>query len=239
MWKRVGITGHYHYLNREVAGVFVGEGYTSAIAQAGALPFVIPFLQEEGLIAALAEELDGLLLTGGEDVDPTRFGEEPSPGLGEVSPERDELEYRLIHAFMQKGKPILGICRGMQVLNTALGGTVWQDLSRAKKRVLQHRQNAPRWHLSHHVYIYEETRLAGILGSGERKVNSFHHQAVKEVAPGFIVSAVSADGVIEAMESRDHRFVLGVQWHPENLWRRHPTFTALFQAFVDAIPEKR
>ncbi|GIM46283.1 gamma-glutamyl-gamma-aminobutyrate hydrolase [Collibacillus ludicampi] len=237
MRKRVGLTGLLHHLNPDVKGVFVGEGYTSALAKAGVLPLVIPYLYEEDEIHALAENLDGLVLTGGEDVDPTRFGEEPLPGLGEVSPERDDLEYRLVRAFMERDKPILGICRGMQVLNAALGGTLWQDLSRQKKRVLQHRQNAPRWHLSHHVFVYEGTRLASILGSSEIKVNSFHHQAVKDVAPGFIVSAVSADGVIEAFESREHRFILGVQWHPENLWRKHPLFYSLFSAFVDAVQQ--
>lgn len=235
MGKRIGLTGIHHHMNREIEGVFVAKGYTEALAKAGGLPLVIPFLQEKDRIQDLVEELDGLVLTGGEDVDPQWFGEEPCLGLGDVSPERDYLEIPLVRAFVEKDKPILAICRGMQVLNVALGGTLWQDLTRQKKQVLQHRQNAPRWHLSHHVYIGEGTRLAEILGTDPIKVNSFHHQGLKDVAPGLIVSGVSPDGVIEAIESPTHSFILGVQWHPENLWCKHPLFYPLFAAFVETV----
>lgn len=235
MGKRVGLTGMQHSLQGEVEGVFVAEGYSNALAAAGALPLVIPILREEKALAALAEELDGLVLTGGEDVDPVHFGEEPFPGLGRISPLRDELEIRLVKSFVERDKPVLAICRGIQVLNVALGGSLWQDLPRQWKRPLQHRQNAPRWHCSHSIHVYEGTKLAEIIGAGPIRVNSFHHQAIKDVAPGLSVAATSADGVIEAVECRSHRFLLGVQWHPENLWREHPSSFSLFTAFVAAL----
>ncbi|GAX88804.1 gamma-glutamyl-gamma-aminobutyrate hydrolase family protein [Effusibacillus lacus] len=233
MRKRIGVTASVLTLRSGVEGIFAGDDYTSAILQAGAMPVVLPMMTEEDEIQTLADQLDGLLLTGGVDLDPSYFGEEPIPQLGEVSPVRDEMEWKLTRAFLQLDKPIFAICRGMQVLNVAAGGSLYQDLAVQKRKVLQHMQKSPRWHASHEVMIEEGTKLASIFRKKQIRVNSFHHQSIKDAAPGFVVSGTAPDGVIEAVESPAHRYVVGVQWHPENMWRRHPIFYQLFKTFVD------
>jgi putative glutamine amidotransferase len=231
---RIGVTGVWHHWNDELAGVFVGADYTDGIIQAGGVPFAVPYTEEEKTLTAYAEMMDGLLLTGGVDVDPLFFGEEPIKGLGEVCPERDRLEMALVEKVLDMNKPVLAICRGMQVLNVAAGGTLFQDIYQQCKGVLQHRQRSPRWHPTHSVVIKNGSKWHRIFGADRIRVNSFHHQAVKEVAPGFEATGYAEDGVIEAMESARHAFALGIQCHPENLWRKNSMFRNLFAAFVEA-----
>ncbi|HEU4962595.1 MAG TPA: gamma-glutamyl-gamma-aminobutyrate hydrolase family protein [Bacilli bacterium] len=234
----IGVTGYLHPLTREVEGVFVGEGYTNALAKVGAVPLVVPYLEDEEAVRALAARLDGLLLAGGVDMDPTLFGEQPVQGNGEVCPERDWLETILFEEMQRQGKPVLGICRGVQVINILLGGDIYQDLPSQKEgELIQHSQKARRWYGGHHVTIKPGTKLHAALGEQERiRVNTYHHQAVRTPAPGLIVSAVADDGVVEAIErlDRDEPFLVGVQWHPENMWRREPVFLNLFASFVEA-----
>jgi putative glutamine amidotransferase len=211
--------------------------YARSIYRAGGIPVLIPPARDEAGEEAVAEVLDrvdGLLIPGGVDVDPSYFGEAPHPGLGRVSPDRDALEIPLLRAALRRGTPILAICRGIQVLNVAAGGSLYQDLAQQVPGAIQHRQNAPRWHASHLVTLAGDSRLAGILGGESAAVNSFHHQAVKRLAPGFVVSAAAPDGVIEAIECPDHPFCLGVQWHPEGMWQRQPVMLELFSALVRA-----
>jgi putative glutamine amidotransferase len=231
----IGVTGYLHPYSREVSGVFVGEGYTNALAQAGAVPLAIPFLEEEEHVRALATKLDGLLLGGGVDMDPTLFGEQPVPGNGEICPERDWLESILFDEMQKQGKPVLGICRGVQVINILMGGTLYQDLPSQKQGdLIQHSQKAPRWFGAHHVNVTEGTKLHEIFGETRIRTNTYHHQAVRDVAPGLIVSGVADDGVIEAIERPEGPFLLGVQWHPENMWRKDSKVLRLFEAFVKA-----
>lgn len=233
MGKMIGVTGSVYTTRLGVDGIFAGEDYTAGIAEAGALPVVLPIGLEDEAIEAMADQLDGLLLTGGVDLDPAYFEEEPIPQLGEVSPARDALEWKLTQAFLARDKPIFAICRGLQVLNAVAGGTLYQDLYAQKRKILQHSQQAPRWHASHEVTLTPGSKLQAIFGTDRIRVNSFHHQAVHKVAPGFIETAVAQDGVIEAIESLQHRYAVGVQWHPENMWRRQPIVHKLFQTFVD------
>lgn len=233
MRKLIGISSSVYTTRSGVEGIFAGDDYTAAIVQAGGLPMVLPMIEDDGAVADLADQLDGLLLTGGVDVDPSFFGEEPVPQLGEVSPVRDAMELKLTKEFLSRNKPVFGICRGMQVLNVAAGGSLYQDLAAQKKRVIQHTQRAPRWHASHEAAVLAKTKLREIFQSEKIRINSFHHQAVKEVADGFIVSATAQDGVIEAIESKQHRYVVAVQWHPENMWRKDPMFFRLFKTFVE------
>lgn len=208
---------------------------SDAISIAGGLPFIIPYLDEEQSIQELAQRIDGLLLTGGGDIDPFLFGEEPVPGLGSITPERDQLEMTLIREMLKLNKPILGICRGCQILAIAVGGSMFQDIYAQKEQpLLQHAQKAPRYHVSHLALIQEGSLLHRIMGEGQIKVNSFHHQAVRELPAGFRISGVATDGVIEAIESMENPFVIGVQWHPEDLYARHPQMLKLFQALVEA-----
>ncbi|TCP55978.1 putative glutamine amidotransferase [Tumebacillus sp. BK434] len=235
MQPLIGVTGYLHPYSREVAGVFVGEGYTNALAEAGAVPLAVPFLEKEEQVRALAQKVDGLLLGGGVDMDPTLFGEQPVPGNGEMCPERDWLEAILFDEMQKQGKPVLGICRGVQVINILLGGTIYQDLPSQKEGALfQHSQKAPRWFGAHHVNVKEGTKLHEIFGATRIRTNTYHHQAVRDAAPGLIVSGVADDGVIEAIERPHGPFLLGVQWHPENMWRKDATVLRLFEAFVAA-----
>ncbi|TLS35590.1 gamma-glutamyl-gamma-aminobutyrate hydrolase family protein [Pseudalkalibacillus caeni] len=210
-----------------------------SIVGAGAIPFIVPYTEQEELLTQIIQQIDGLFLTGGVDIDPTFFGEEPIPGLGEVRPERDKLETLLIHKALEANKPIFAICRGIQMLNVAAGGNMYQDIySQVESPLLQHAQKAPRDHLSHFIKVKEKSLLEKIAGKLSFKVNSFHHQAVKDPAPGFSVSATASDGVVEAIESMKHRFVLGVQWHPENLVKNDSISRKIFGAFVEACRQK-
>lgn len=222
--------------------VMLHRDLTHSVFRAGGIPLILPYpryqspghLQLQYEVEGLVERIDGLLLSGGGDIDPTLFGEEPIPGLGQITPDRDRLEIELIQLFMEKDRPLLAICRGCQILNVAAGGTMYQDLYKQRRGLLQHFQHAPRHHASHYVTIQANTLLHQITGLDVYKVNSFHHQAVKDPAADFVVSATSRDGVIEAIESRHHRFVLGVQWHPENMTETDEQAQKLFEKFVEA-----
>ncbi|RJX29135.1 MAG: gamma-glutamyl-gamma-aminobutyrate hydrolase family protein [Dethiobacter sp.] len=191
--------------------------YIRSIEKAGGIPVPVSILKEES-IPGFLKIIKGLVLSGGGDVDPLYYGEEPLPGQGEISPLRDRIEIELTRAALRKNLPVLGICRGAQVLNIAAGGSIYQDISLKEGMILEHMQRAPRHHLFHDIKILEDTLLYRIFR--ERKtlrVNSFHHQAVKKLGDGFRVSAVASDGVVESLESEVHSFALGVQWHPEAL----------------------
>jgi len=213
--------------------VQVPAGYAAAVEAAGGIPVILPVLAPEKAPEVL-EHLQGLLLSGGVDLDPSHYGEDPLPGLGKVTPERDAFELALARRALAAGVPVLGICRGVQVLNVAAGGTLFQDLGSQLEKVLKHRQEAPRWHESHAVRLDPSSRMAAILGVTETRVNSFHHQAVRLVAPGLRAVAWAPDGVIEAVESVDGGFALGVQWHPEEMWDRYPLHLKPFSALVEA-----
>ncbi|MDF2713147.1 MAG: gamma-glutamyl-gamma-aminobutyrate hydrolase [Paenibacillus sp.] len=213
---------------------FLHRDYSDAVVRAGGLPLAVPHMPSAEWLDRVCAVTDGLLLSGGEDVDPYLYGEEPTPGLGAISPERDRIEAQLAQRFLAADKPIFAICRGLQLLNAVAGGTLLQDIERQHDGALQHRQMAPRGHLSHRVHIEKGTLLERIVGVSPTRVNSFHHQAVRRTAPGFRVNAVAADGIVEGIESESHRFVLGVQWHPENLSGVDPVADRLFIAFVQA-----
>lgn len=207
--------------------------YFRAVQRAGGIPVLLPFVADEAGAAEVLARLDGLLLAGGEDLDPLLFGELPHPRTGRISPERDAAELAYARVALRRDMATLGICRGVQVLAVAFGGTLWQDLASQVQGVMKHRQEGPNYHPTHPVQIVEGSRLAALLGS-ERLVNSRHHQAVKQAPPDWKVTALAPDGVIEAMEQPAHRFAIGVQWHPENFQGRPYNFDGLFRAFVEA-----
>ena len=198
-----------------------------------------------GVQAALAG-IDGLLLTGGDDVAPVRYGETPHPAIVEVESERDEFELKLVAEARARDLPIFGICRGVQVLNVAYGGTLVQDIPSEVPGALTHSLDVPpneSYSLAHEVWLDKDTLLAKLMSerlsdTDACEVNSRHHQAVKQVAPGLVVSATAPDGVIEAIEDPAARFCLGVQWHPENFWRTGE-FRPLFEAFLEAAQRPR
>ncbi len=192
--------------------------YVKAVTNAGGIPVVLPNIVEHNSLESLVELLDGLLLSGGGDIDPTLFGEEPHPKLGLIRPNRDKFEMHMIKEFLIRDKPILAICRGCQILNIAVGGDMFQDIySQINKDLLQHTQLAPMTHGSHYVHVKDGSLLHQITDMLKFKVNSYHHQANRKVAANFQLSATASDGIIEAIESKVHSFVLGLQWHPEGM----------------------
>lgn len=223
--------------NYEDDGTHLKHSYSDWILKSGGIPVIVPFGFGEEEARALCEVTSGLLLTGGPDIDPGYYGEEPLPELGRITPERDRLELMLVREYAAAGKPIFAICRGEQVLNVALGGSLYQDIY-SQCRTLQHSQKAPRSHLSHRVTAEESSMIGRIAGTNEFKVNSFHHQAVKEAAPGMRITAKSEDGIVEAIESEEGRFVVGVQWHPEDTAGTDDISRKLFEAFVAACGGK-
>ncbi len=233
----IGITASKDYANEKVS---LPCAYLDAVRGAGGVPWVVPLLPpgdvDEHVVAACLDHMDGLLLSGGVDVAPRHFNEEPQPGLESISPERDELELALAREALRRDMPVLAICRGMQVLNIAAGGDVYQDLAGQLDNVLQHQQKAPRWHAAHSISVAADTLLHEILrpGEGDVWVNTLHHQAIRTTAPGFVVAARAPDGVVEAMESSGHRFILAVQWHPELMYMHQKNMRRVFSALIEA-----
>ncbi|WP_252504758.1 gamma-glutamyl-gamma-aminobutyrate hydrolase family protein [Sporosarcina sp. Marseille-Q4943] len=213
--------------------------YIQAVITTGGIPLIIPTGVESD-VQQITTLLDGLLITGGGDINPQLFDEEPLPQLGNVTPERDSIELELTRYMLALDKPILGICRGHQVLNVAFGGTLYQDItSQITIPVLQHDQKAKRDHQSHTVHIEKDTILKSIATSDKILVNSYHHQALKDVPSPLIVSGKASDGIIEAVESTDHLFVVGVQWHPEALMQNADQVSMrLFNAYMKACVER-
>lgn len=204
------------------------QTYFNAIYDAGGIPVPLERTTDPAIIARYAADFDGFFFTGGVDVAPKYYGEEITGQGVEVDEARDAFEFALYEAVKDSGKPILGVCRGIQFLNVARGGTLHQHIE-------GHRQTPiPAIERPQHVTVKEGTRLHRLVGVTEMNVNSFHHQAIKDIAPGLIVTAVEDDGTVEAMEDPAHPFFLGVQWHPEYYHRFDRTSAAIFEAFVKA-----
>jgi putative glutamine amidotransferase len=258
MRPRIGITS-WHHGDDEERWEAVLDAYTRAVLEVGGLPVILPIAIAEPVLSrvegpvlspessrsepALAEEyletIDGLIMTGGVDIHPSFYGQIVLERCGEIDEERDRFEVELIHAARGRDLPFLGICRGLQVLNVALGGTLYQDLS--------YRQGTDPAHMSprerrgepaHGVAITPGSRLADILGPRDMPVTSTHHQIIRDLAPELAASAIAPDGVIEAVEGPG-RFLLAVQWHPERMARRHPEQLALFRALVERAKRRR
>jgi putative glutamine amidotransferase len=214
-----------------------GYDYCRSVALAGGAPLLIPLELGSDAWRSAYERLDGILFPGGVDVNPCYYGEQPHPQLGQVDDALDEAELLLARWVLADHRPVLAICRGIQLINVAAGGTLYQDLPSQVPNALCHAcypPTYPRDARAHTVDVVPDTRLAAILGEGELWTNSRHHQAVKDVAPGFAVTARTSDGVIEAIEQVDALFLVGVQWHPENLATEDPQMLGLFRSFVEA-----
>lgn len=211
--------------------------YVEGVAQAGGAPLVLPPVGEQRMAETVIGCLDGLLLSGGSDLDPSYYGEMPIPELNATLPDRDAFEMALLHEALRRGIPVFGICRGLQVLNVALGGTLYQDLpAQLGGETIKHRQQTPKWQATHEVEVHEGSWVGGITEAAIVKVNSYHHQSIKDLADGLRVSARSADGVIEAVESNDfsERWLVGVQWHAEAMRDAGAEHRNLFEAHVQA-----
>jgi putative glutamine amidotransferase len=210
------------------------DTYINAISKAGGIPILLPCLTDANDIETHLTLVHGLVISGGPDADPCYFNAEPEPGLGAVNPEMDAYEVPLIQRALELDMPILGICRGEQMLNIAAGGTLIQHIPASVAGALKHRQEAPRHYPTHTVQVAAETKLAAMLGEGVLRVNTFHHQSVRDLAPGFVCSAVASDGIVEAIESSTHSYAVGVQWHPEGMWNTEFNYDGLFDGFIVA-----
>lgn len=218
------------------------QSYIKAVEAAGGIPILIPHLEEVEKLRRIYEMLDGILLPGGLDMHPKFYNQEPHPALDPVDVGLDHTETTMLPWALEDDLPVLGICRGEQVLNVVMGGTLIQDLYTQHNTTIDHRESFKRKirdFLAHDIAIEPGTRLHGLAGKDRVWVNTSHHQSIDIVAPGLVATAWSPDGIIEAVESPDRHFVMAVQCHPEELWRKHRWARDLFKSFVDAASEAR
>jgi putative glutamine amidotransferase len=221
----------------------VGQRYVGSLVSAGALPWAIPLLpNDDSTLRAIYDRLDGIFLTGGVDMDPACYQETKHERCGALDRERDATELKLVRWAREEGKPVFGVCRGIQVINVAAGGTLYQDVQSEREGAIKHDYFPPeggyeRHSLVHSVRVSPGTRLARIMERETAQVNSMHHQGIRTLGNDLKVSAVAPDGLIEAVESPNGRFLIGVQWHPEELVSSQPEMAKLFQAFVAAVEE--
>jgi putative glutamine amidotransferase len=210
------------------------HSYSAAIELAGGIPVLLPYTENEETCLDYITLCDGFVFTGGADIDPKHYGEEIKPTCGKIFENRDRFELSAFPLVLNSGKPILGICRGFQLINVALGGTLYQDLPTEYKVTLPHQQTAPVTEPSHGIEILKGTPLYALIGKARMTGNSFHHQAIKALGKDLTVTARSEDGVIEAVFMPEKKHVRAYQWHPERLWQIDADNLAIFMQFVDA-----
>ncbi len=233
----IGITSSISEMKgrRNAYEITSGMDYSLAVLNAGGIPFILPIHNNKDVLADQIKHLDGLLLSGGIDVDPIYYGEECIEGMGGVSPERDEFELFLLSEFLKTKKPILGICRGMQLVNVFYGGSLYQDVSHIEREIkIQHAQKYLPELPVHNINIEKGNLLYDIFGETAR-INSFHHQMLKDLGENLTVIATASDGVIEAVQDKGHPFFYNVQWHPEMMaTRENQKMKKIFEEFIKA-----
>ena len=217
--------------------IYVNRDYIQSVIAAGAVPLMLPLEDSEENLKESLELVDGVIFSGGHDISPFRYQEEPHTKLEEICPERDQFDFTLYRLVKERFLPILGLCRGCQLMNVAEGGSLYQDLSEKTTESLKHSQGHGPSIPTHSVRVSPESKLRQILGRGEIKVNSFHHQALKEVPDTLDVSGRAFDDVVEAIELKDYSFGIGVQFHPEMLQEKDEDMKKLFRALVEAAKE--
>ena len=240
----IGVTPDFNAGDRKEWGgreptYFLRARYVRAIEDLGGIPLVLPLVADLDARRRLLTHIDGLLLTGsGPDLAPELYGERQQYKFHVMSQRRATFELEMAQLARAADLPLLGICGGMQALNVAFGGSLYKDIGAQQSQPLQHRQSASATQLSHAVKIVPKSLLHRVVKTGRLRVNSSHHQSVKEVAPSLTASAVAPDGIIEAIESSSERFLLGVQWHPEFLFDRYEQHRLLFEAFLKAAERR-
>lgn len=212
--------------------LYANEDYITSVVQNGGVPVIIPINTNVAVIEQQVAMIDGLILTGGNDITPLKYKQEPEEKLGVLFPERDKFESEVLRLAKKRNVPILGICRGAQLINVCHGGDLYQDLSYRTEKTLKHWQSHTTSQVTHSIDLVEGSKLKAIIGSDDMLVNSFHHQIMDKVAEEFSVSAVAKDGVIEAIESKMYPFLMGVQWHPEMLCESVSSMNLIFKALI-------
>jgi len=216
---------------------YVNHDYVAAVEAAGGIPVMLPVVGNPQTIRGQIEAVDAVLATGGYDPDPMLWGEQPNRRIEFINPEVDQHQLQAIRVAYELGKPILGICRGLQMINIAFGGSLYQDLSLVPDSYIQHYQKSLKYAFGHQVSLVKGTRLSAVFGDAGMAANSFHHLAIRVVAPGFLVNAYAPDGVIEGIESSGGASVMAVQWHPEMMYLKHPEMLGIFLDFIAVTKE--
>jgi putative glutamine amidotransferase len=213
--------------------------YLDAIVAAGGVPVMIPLGLSDDDLREIIQQMDGILLPGGGDIEPSAYHGEGHPTVGSVDEDRDRVEFTVARTAVAQQKPLLSICRGLQVLNVALGGSLWQDVELLMPQAMHHEHHGshPRNYLAHTVNIEPDSLLARQLGCTETAVNSLHHQGIQRLADSLRATAVAPDGLIEGVEVIGHPYAVGVQWHPENIIQNAPHMLGLFQGLVEAASQ--
>lgn len=213
---------------------YLYTNYHDSVILAGGIPLIFPMTDNNDILETLTLKCDGLILSGGPDIDPSNYGEE-NINCRTISKERDMLEFFVFKKALELRMPVFGICRGIQTINVAMGGTLYQDISKDIKREdpVFHNQKEPKTDTSHFIDIVPDSFIRLVFNSSKARVNSFHHQSVKDVAPGFKVTSLSSDNVIESIEYTKDVFITGVQWHPERMWKKDNDNLNIFRMFID------
>jgi putative glutamine amidotransferase len=238
----IGITPDFHDSRPDSAlpCYELKVSYADAVLRAGGLPFMLPYSDELACVEAFLDRISGLLVTGGAfDIPPTAYGEMARDGMGQMKPGRTAFESALMRGALKRNMPVLGVCGGMQLLNVVLGGTLYQDIRLEVPGAHEHEQRHDRTQPQHPVEVRDGTLLAEAVGQGQLMVNSTHHQAACRMGEQVVVSAVAPDGVVEAIESSQHAFAVGVQWHPEYMLTTIPAHVGLYRAFIQKAREHR
>jgi len=232
----IGITCDYMMSEKESSlgqeRYFVSKDFIDAVIDSGGVPVLIPILNSEEDMLRIMDTLDGIILSGGFDVNPIFYGEEPTKHVGFTYTPRDLCELFVVKAAIEKDMPILGISRGQQIMTVAFGGNLYQDISNNEESFVNHFQRASITDIGHYVNIVPGTKLHKIFNNDKVLVNSFHHQAAREIPKNFTVTALSADGIIEAIE-HNTKPIMAVQWHPEIMIRKHPIMLKIFEEFIN------
>ena len=232
----IGVLGNNALLPQQTVERYsIPTSYLEAVILGGGIPMPIPCLNDPEHLTVFLDICDALLMPGGVDVDPMYYNEDPHQKLGVVQGDMDEVGLKLLALAFKRKMPIMGICRGQQIINVAKGGSLYQDIAATyEKESIMHQQTAKAGMCAHKVKVEEGTLLHEILGSSEVRVNTHHHQSVKALGCDMIVSATAPDGIIEAIESKD-RTVIGIQWHPESLIHNQPEMKRLFEYFINTM----
>lgn len=223
----------------EKDSIWMLQGYFDALKAAGAIPVMLPLHLDEGELEQINSFFDGWLFTGGHDVNPNIYGEIPTNKCGIINNDRDKLEKAVFDMAMAEDKPILGICRGIQIINAFMGGTLYQDLESERASDIEHHMEPPYDRTQHMVSIITDSPLYNLIGDSEIGVNSYHHQAIKKLGRGLEVMAVSEDGLIEAVYSADKKFLWAIQWHPEFSYKTDDNSMKIINTFVKACSNRK